>query len=237
MGYCGIITKAMAKELSTLDYGRIDKIIMPSKNDIQIGIYANNTNHTLHISTDSSFYRVCLTKHIQDAPKVPTNFCMVLRKHLLGLRLDSVYTTNLERVITFEFTGFDEVDDIITKKLVIELMGKHCNIILLDDTGYIIDSLRHISSSQDFRNIVPHEKYVFPSSDKLDFLNVKNSSDFDITMDFTGISKSHINYLLYINNNDSNSVYTSLSNIINSIDSFNYSLVSFNLPDSKKVDF
>ena len=55
---------------------------------------------------------------------------MVLRKHLIGLRIKNIIATNLERVITIEFEGFDDVDDIITKKLIIESMGRHCNIIL-----------------------------------------------------------------------------------------------------------
>lgn len=236
MGYCGIVAKAISKELSTLNYGRIDKIIQPSKNDIQIGLYANNKNHILHISTDSNFYRVCLTTHSQEAPKVPTNFCMVLRKHLLGLRLNNVYTTKLERVITFEFTGFDDVDDIINKKLIVELMGKHCNIILVEDNGYIIDSLRHISSDENFRNIVPHEKYILPSTNKCNFLDM-NISNFNASDNFTGISKSHISHLLDINNGNVAAVYNCLINTIYNIDSFKYSLVSFKLPDSKKEDF
>ena len=234
MGYCGIITKAIAKELSTLNYGRIDKIVQSSKNDLQIGIYANNQNYTLHISTDSSFYRVCLTKYLQDSPKIPTNFCMVLRKHLLGLRLNSIYTTNLERIITFEFTGFDDVDDVINKKLIVELMGKHCNIILLEDNGYIIESLRHIVS--DVRNIVPHKKYILPTSDKINFLDIKNLN-FNISSDFVGISKSHINYLFNTNNKNSDLTYNTLLNTVHSIDSFNYSLIHFKLPNSQKEDF
>ena len=91
----------------------------------------------------------------------------------------NIITSNLERVVTIEFEGFDDVDDIISKKLIIELMGKHCNIVLLDDSGIIIDSLRHIVSSDlSTRSIIPHSKYIYPMNNKDNFLNICNSKDF-----------------------------------------------------------
>ena len=84
---------------------------------------------------------------------------MVLRKHLLGLHIKNVTTKNLERLVIIDFEGFDDIDDLISKRLIVELMGKHCNIILLDDQNIIIDSLRHINTREEnSRTIVPHTK-------------------------------------------------------------------------------
>ena len=103
---------------------------------------------------------------------------MVLRKHLIGLHIKNIITNNLERVVTIEFEGFDDINDIVLKKLVIELMGKHCNIILLDDQNFIIDSLRHIHSENSTRVITPHVKYSYPTTDKANFLDCSSFQEF-----------------------------------------------------------
>ena len=135
---------------------------------------------------------------------------------MIGLKLKNIITFDLERLIILEFEGFDDLDDIISKKLVIELMGKHSNIILLDDSNIIIDSLRHIKEiDENFRDILPHTKYSFPTSDKLSFLELKDFEDFKqhliasskdsilvdelpskIANTFNGISKNFINVII-----------------------------------------
>ena len=137
MAFDGIVTKAISSELKHLSGARINKIFEPNKNNIIIGMYLNGTNFALNISIDSGNYRINLTTHPKPNPKVAPNFCMVLRKHLIGLHLKNVITNDLERIVTLEFEGFDDVDDIITKKLVIELMGKHCNVILLHNLMHL----------------------------------------------------------------------------------------------------
>ena len=178
MAFDGIVTKAIASELQELSGARIDKIFQPNKNNILIGCYLNKTNFLININIDSSNYRIHLTTHPKSNPQVAPNFCMVLRKHLLGLHIKNIITNNLERVITIEFEGFDEVDDILNKKLIVELMGKHCNIILLDDENNIIDSMRHIHQENGFRSIVPHTKYVYPSTEKENFLEYTSFDSF-----------------------------------------------------------
>lgn len=178
MAFDGIVTRAMASEFQELSGARIDKIFQPNKNNILIGCYLNKKNFLININIDSGNYRIHLTTHPKSNPQVAPNFCMVLRKHLLGLHVKNVITNNLERVITIEFEGFDEVDDILNKKLIIELMGKHCNIILLDEENNIIDSMRHIHQENGFRNIVPHAKYVYPSTEKENFLECSSFDNF-----------------------------------------------------------
>ena len=162
MAFDGIVTKAITSELQQLVGGRIDKIYEPNKNEVVLGFYLNGVNYALNICTNSQNYRIHLTTHSKPNPKTALNFCMLLRKNLIGLRIKNIISANLERVVTIEFEGFDDIDDIITKKLIIELMGRHCNIILVDENNIIIDSLRHISSSDNelTRNIIPHVKYI-----------------------------------------------------------------------------
>ena len=107
---------------------------------------------------------------------------MLLRKYLLGMHIKNFITDNLERVIIIEFEGFDEIDDLVSLKLVVELMGKHSNILLLDETSHIIDCIRHIyaENTNNFktRNLIPKYKYVFPISEKNNFLDITNFDDF-----------------------------------------------------------
>ena len=247
MAFDGIVTKAITSELQQMIGGRIDKVYEPTKNDILLGFYLNGVNYALHICTNAQNYRLHLTTHAKPNPKNALNFCMLLRKHLIGLRIKNVISVNLERVITIEFEGFDDIDDIITKKLIIELMGRHCNVILIDENNMIIDSLRHISSDNELtREIVPHVKYMYPSTNKLNFLEVRDYQDFKAKLNlsfdvshisdlpsqisniFNGISKSFVNHIIEILHLDTSSkiedttlemMYTYMKDIIHSTDS------------------
>ena len=223
MAYDGIVTKSISQELEELSGARIDKIFQPSKNDVLLGFYKDGSNYLLAICTDSQNYRMHLTTHPKSNPQVAPNFCMVLRKHLLGLRIKHFTTNNLERIVIIDFEGFDEVDDIINKRLIIELMGKHCNIILLDTDSKIIDSLRHTST------VAPHLRYEFPEISKENFLEVSNFEEFENTLKesennkdlpslisntYNGISKSFVYENL--NNLDDKSllsIYNKISHI------------------------
>ena len=141
MAFDGIITKAICSELSFLEGARIDKIFQPNKNNVIIGMYNQGKNYALNICTESSNCRIHLTTHPNPNPQVAPNFCMVLRKNLLGLHLKNIFTLDLERLVVIDFEGFDEVDDLLNKRLIIELMGKHSNIILLDEPFVGIDSV------------------------------------------------------------------------------------------------
>ena len=135
MAFDGIVTKAITTEITPLCGARIDKVFEPNKNEIILGLYLNGYNYALNICIEAQNCRLNLTTHSKPNPQVAPNFCMLLRKNLIGLKLKNIITFDLERLIILEFEGFDELDDIISKKLVIELMGKHSNIILLDDNN------------------------------------------------------------------------------------------------------
>ncbi len=250
MAFDGIVTKAIASELQQLAGARIDKIFQPNKNTILLGFYLDGTNYLLNICTDSQNYRIHLTTHAKSNPKVAPNFCMVLRKHLLGLHIKSITTNNLERLVVIDFEGFDDVDDIISKRLIVELMGKHCNIILLDEQNMIIDSLRHIHNEDSTRAIVPHFKYSYPTTTKYNFLEclsfqdfyekISSSSNVAIYDLFNGISKSFIeastNHLEIKtwNQNTLQKMYEYIQEIINRTDN---NLLDFKWIHAKKQDY
>ena len=261
MAFDGIVTKAICSELSNLNGARIDKIFQPNKNNVIIGMYNQGKNYALNICTESGNCRLHLTTHPNPNPQTAPNFCMVLRKNLLGLHLKNIFTLDLERLVIIEFEGFDEVDDILNKKLIVELMGKHSNIILLDEQNIIIDSLRHIKydekkENEKSREILPHSRYQYPISDRSNFLEVQNFEQFkkivtkypNIYDAFNGFSKSFINNIIENlkleqkwNEADEESnlklIYHEILNIIDNIDSGKLYLKNVKKPESKGKDY
>ena len=240
MAFDGIVTRAIASELQQLSGARIDKIYQPNKDTIILGLYLNGANYALNICINPQNYRVNLTTHPKPNPQVAPNFCMLLRKYLIGLRIKNFITDSLERVITIELEGFDEVDDIINLKLIIELMGKHCNIILVNEENIIIDCLRHINKDNSISEVIPHVKYIYLTSNKVNFLEISNFEDFKNKLDldniniedlpskisdtFNGFSKSFVfNTINKLKFNNSIELYDYFTKIIDCTDSFNLS--------------
>lgn len=240
MAFDGIVLRQVAKELNTcLLNGKITKVYEPNKNEILLGIYSNGKNHLLNICINPVNYRIHITSSTKPNPNNAFNFCMLLRKHLIGMHIKSIYNYDLERIITIELEGFNELNDLTTKKLIIELMGKHSNVILLNENDIIIDSLRHLDTyTHSNRDILPAHKYVLPSNNKISFINltsfiefyntainVENSNIIDTIINtFTGFSKPFLQYLLEklhlstsaISKNDLEILYNYIKNIINS---------------------
>ena len=211
MAFDGIVTKAVVSELNTcLINGKINKIFEPNKNEILLGIYSSGKNYCLNISIDSVNYRINLTTNSKPNPQNVLNFCMVLRKHLTGGTIRRIYSTGLERIVFIDVDVYNELNDLITKTLVVELMGKHSNIILLNSEHTVIDSLRHLNKFDNSnRDIFPGSKYLNIESDKKDFLTVKTFDEFyrDVSIDienlpstlskvYNGFGKKNISYLL-----------------------------------------
>ncbi len=211
MAFDGIVCSAVVAELNTLiSEGKINKIFEPNKNEIIIGIYSKGKNLALNINIDPVNYRINLTTHSKPNPKNVYNFCMVLRKHLTSGTIKKVYMKELDRIIYIDIDCYNELNDHITKTLIIELMGKHSNIILINSDGIIIDSLRHLNKlDNSLRDILPGYKYIEIENSKLDF----QSSTFDsfyknikennvskissaISNCFSGFSKSGVIYTL-----------------------------------------
>lgn len=208
MAFDGIITKSIIEELNNcILNGKINKVFQPNNNEIILGIYSGGNNYALDTVISSSNYRICLTTNTKPNPINAPGFCMLLRKHIVGSKIRKIYSPGLERIITFELECYNELNDLTIKKLIVELMGKHSNVILTNSNDVIIDSLRHLDSfSNSNRDILPSHKYELPQSDKLDFLSLKDFDEFykiakdftdietDIPNRFTGISKAFIHY-------------------------------------------
>lgn len=214
MAFDGIITKQVVLELkNVLVNGKINKVFEPNKNEIILGIYSNGKNYALNISISANNYRMNLTTNSKPNPLNAPNFCMLLRKHLVGCRIKDIYSNSLERIVFINLEGYNELNDVVTKTLVVELMGKHSNVILLNDKNIIIDSLRHLDRSlNSCRDILPAHEYTNPPSDKLDFLNTPYSN-FNVngkfstylTNTYSGISKTFVfNTLKELNISDEN---------------------------------
>lgn len=239
MAFDGIVTKAVVSELNTcLINGKINKIFEPNKNKILLGIYSGGKNYCLNISIDSVNYRINLTTNSKPNPQNVLNFCMVLRKHLTGGTIKRIYSTGLERIVFIDVDVYNELNDLITKTLVVELMGKHSNIILLNSEHTVIDSLRHLNKFDNSnRDIFPGSKYLNIESDKKDFLTVKTFDEFyrDVSIDienlpstlskvYNGFGKKNISYLLEtlnipttVSTNDLKKVYSYLKDLFASM--------------------
>ena len=211
MAFDGIVTKAVVSELNTcLINGKINKIFEPNKNEILLGVYSSGKNYCLNFSIDSVNYRINLTTNSKPNPQNVLNFCMVLRKHLTGGTIKRIYSNGLERIVFIDIDVYNELNDLITKTLVVELMGKHSNIILLNSEHTVIDSLRHLNKFDNSnRDIFPGSKYLNIESAKKDFLAVKTFDEFyrDVSIDsenlpstlskvYNGFGKKNVSYLL-----------------------------------------
>lgn len=171
MPFDGIVTKAVVEELAeNLVGGRIDKIYEPTNSELVFTIRNNRTNYSLLISIHPSYARIHLTESEFINPSEPPLFCMVLRKHLIGSRIEKIKQISLERIIAIDLRGKDEIGDSVEHQLLIEIMGKHSNVMLIEkDTQKIVNAMKHIPPSVNrHRTILPGSTYVFPpSQDKL----------------------------------------------------------------------
>ena len=163
---------------------KINKIYQPAPLEIVLQLRGKNSdglivNKQLLLSSKLDGPRLhLLTKKISN-PEVPNNFCMLLRKHILGYKIKSISTIDLERIIFIDLENNDNPNKPLKKKLIIELMGKHSNIILTDQYEIIIDSLRHTNIEHNSnRDVYPTAKYLFPQTSKYSFLQLKDFNDF-----------------------------------------------------------
>ncbi|MGK0551866.1 NFACT RNA binding domain-containing protein [Enterococcus faecalis] len=165
MSFDGVFTHIMVQELANqLLRGRISKIHQPYDNEIVLVIRAKGQNQKLLLSAHPSYARIQLTKMVYANPSTPPNFAMMLRKYLDGAILDDIHQVDNDRVIHFTFTKRDELGDLQNIVLVVELMGRHSTIVLLNKTtGKILDAIKHIGLSQNsYRSILPGATYIQP---------------------------------------------------------------------------
>ena len=176
MAFDGFITKAVLKEMnSVLKGAKVNKILQPNKNEIIIETYNNGEKYFLEIDTSSDKCRVCLTHHLKPNPQNAYNFCMLLRKYLVGSRILSVSNYDLERTIEIKFEGYNELNDLVKKRLYIEIMSRQSNIILTNEKNVIIDTLKHFDGN---RELLPAHNFTFTPILKTSFMELETFDDF-----------------------------------------------------------
>lgn len=169
MAFDGTVIRALANELSqNLENGRISRIIQPEKDEIMLTIRGIGNDKRLLISANPSIPLICFVNENKLSLGNSPAFCMLLRKHILNGRIISVTQIEFERAIKIEIEHLNEMGDMGKKYLIIEIMGKHSNIILTDDKDIILDGIKRITPEiSSIRNVLPNEPYFIPNSNKL----------------------------------------------------------------------
>jgi predicted ribosome quality control (RQC) complex YloA/Tae2 family protein len=164
MAFDGITIANITKELSEkLIGGRIRKIAQPENDELILTIKSAEGNFRLLISASASLPLIYLTENNKPSPLTAPNFCMLLRKHIENGRITKISQPGLERIIRLEIEHLDELRDLRIKTLVIEIMGKHSNIIFCDENDRIIDSIKHVSlQMSSVREVLPGRTYFVP---------------------------------------------------------------------------
>jgi len=186
MAFDGLVTYAICKELNSNIIGsRIEKIHMPTKNEIIFITHSNNEKLKLLISIDPSNARVHFTWGQKENPTKAPSFCMVLRKYLQGSKILSINQNGLDRVIIINFENINELGDKVTYNLYIELMGKYSNIILVNEKNKILDSIKHVDfTMSSVREVLPARDYIIPTNlGKISFLELSEDEFCKIILD------------------------------------------------------
>ena len=203
MAFDGITVAALVQELrDNLTGGRIAKIAQPEPDELLLTIKTPTGQRKLYISASASLPLIYLTDENKPSPMTAPNFCMLLRKHIGNGRITNISQPKLERIITLHIEHLNELGDLCEKKLIIEIMGKHSNIIFCDDNNMILDSIKHVSAQMSsVREVLPGRTYFIPDTmEKSDPLSVNEKNFLDtlkekpvplgkaIYTSFTGIS-------------------------------------------------
>ena len=145
MAFDGIVVANLVHELKQeLTNGRIAKIAQPEADELLLTIKSPAGQRRLCISASASLPLIYLTDTNKPSPMTAPNFCMLLRKHIANGRIVDIWQPKLERIIHFTIEHLDEMGDLCRKDLIIEIMGKHSNIIFCNEEGMIIDSIKHV---------------------------------------------------------------------------------------------
>ena len=155
---------------NALSGAKIDKIYQPGRDEVVLALRAPAGNVKLLLSANPSHPRAHLTQISRENPDKPPMFCMLLRKHLSGARLLELVQPPMERVVDLRLEALDELGDRVERRLVLEAMGRHSNLILLDGEGRIMDCLRRVDSDMSARRqVLPGLFYRLPpAQEKLD---------------------------------------------------------------------
>lgn len=188
MSYDGTMTRAVSEELNALySGGKIDKVYQPQQDTIVLNLRSHQARGSLLLSASANNPCAYITEKKFQNPVTPPNFCMLLRKHVESTVIQKIYQIEMDRILCIEVEGYNDLFDKVKKTLIIEMMGRHSNIILLDENGKIVDALKRINhSTSRVREILPGIHYtlegimdrVNPLKEKEDaFLEAANGED------------------------------------------------------------
>lgn len=166
MAFDGIVIANLTRDMkNALEGGKVAKIAQPEKDELLFTIKNQKETYRLLVSASASLPLIYFTDANKPSPLTAPNFCMLLRKHIGNARIVSVSQPGLERVIQMEFEHLDELGDLCRKKLMIEMMGKHSNVIFCREDGIILDSIKHVSAQvSSVREVLPGREYFIPQT-------------------------------------------------------------------------
>lgn len=184
MSFDGFFLHHIVEELrSELVNGRIQKINQPFEQELVLQIRSNRQSHRLLLSAHPVFGRIQLTQTTFENPAQPSTFIMVLRKYLQGALIESIEQVENDRIVEMTVSNKNEIGDHIQATLIIEIMGKHSNILLVDKSSHkIIEVIKHVGFSQNsYRTLLPGSTYIAPpSTESLNPFTIKDEKLFEI---------------------------------------------------------
>ena len=267
MALDGVVISALVHEFKNLlNYNRVEKIYQPEIDEIIMHIRIQGKSLKLLLSANSNYPRVHFTEVNKDNPAIAPNFCMVLRKYLQGSKIVSIIQPNFDRIIKFRFETFDELNMVKSIDLIVEMMGRHSNIILVhSETNIIIDSIKKVSLDVSrYRQVLPGLKYIMPpSQNKFNPLDIENPEDFfkalkpnshmplykSIINSFTGVSPLIAREICYQSENEEDlllnnlsqesldNLYNAFYNIFKKVKNNNYIPSYYTYDNNKYIDF
>lgn len=212
MAFDGIVVANLVFELNEkILNSKISKIAQPEKDELLFTLKSPGGQFRLSMSASASLPFLYLTDKNKPSPMTAPSFCMVLRKHIGNGRITKITQPGLERIIQFEIEHLDELGDLCHKLLIVELMGKHSNIIFCKEDGTIIDSIKHVSAQvSSVREVLPGRAYFIPDmAHKEDPLTATEASFFETALNkpesvakaiyntYTGISPAMANEICF----------------------------------------
>ncbi len=185
MAFDGIVLSNIIHELNqNIVGGKIEKIYQPEKEELLITVRNNRINHKLLLNSNSEYPRIHLTQLSKNQSNTPPMFCMLLRKHLIGGKIIEIKQPNFERIVEIHIQAKNELGDTENKVLILEIMGRHSNLILTKQNLTILDSIKHISyDKSQVRQVLPNHMYIYPpNQSKLNPLDTNKEEFIDVLL-------------------------------------------------------
>lgn len=183
MALDAVAIKALVGELQCLVGGRVDKMHQPERDEIIVSVRTLEKSYKLLLSASSANPRFHLTEYTKKNPKTAPLFCMLLRKHTNSGKIKAIEQIDFERIVKISVDSYDELGDYTTKYIYVEIMGRHSNIILVNQEGRIIDSIKRIDDTvSSVREILPGGIYELPPrQEKKDLILWDKESELSLT--------------------------------------------------------